>query len=200
MTIVEFFRIKNTEINGNFPAVRQQTERDVGFYLCYVLHEFWFGLWLYNNSKIPVALPAFVLGHSAIPAVPSGQNFHQLWDSTNFKQIVEGFSIVTHWFFFQFFILIQENAVAPDVRYAAINERIRSIGLPEGASGKFMVKFGVKLKGGRNDAQIGMRQLPKMRFDGQEVAQRDNQVCGFSISPSINEKHRNVHLFFTNLF
>jgi hypothetical protein len=50
---------------------------------------------------------------------------------------------------------------------------MKKIGDPDGPSAQFMVKFGVKLKGGRNDVPIGMLPLPNMKFGGHEQQQDD---------------------------
>jgi len=55
---------------------------------------------------------------------------------------------------------------------------MRNIGATNTESAKFMLLFGVKLKGGRNDVKIGMLELPKIQFGGNTV-QRPSKRKGW---------------------
>jgi len=44
--------------------------------------------------------------------------------------------------------------------------------------GKFMMQWGIRLKGGRNGVVIGMRPLPPIQFGGNRQQDQDKQVGG----------------------
>ncbi|KAL3095844.1 hypothetical protein niasHS_005603 [Heterodera schachtii] len=68
--------------------------------------------------------------------------------------------------------LLNANTTHPSKRYADIEAEVRKIGT--GASNEFMVKFGVKLVGGKNDIKIGIHEMPKIKFgDGGQQTFKD---------------------------
>jgi hypothetical protein len=55
-----------------------------------------------------------------------------------------------------------------------IKEQMRKIG-KDGKCAKFMLDFGVKLRGDQNNVQIGMRKLPIIKFGNTQADPNQNE-------------------------
>jgi hypothetical protein len=82
ISMVDFYRGKNENINPNMPAVRQNIDRDVNYIKLFI-----FLAIIYHFS---VSLSAEMPGHSSIPAHFFGQNVAERGYGTNFQPIIEG--------------------------------------------------------------------------------------------------------------
>lgn len=133
MRMVQYFaEKKNIRVNGNFPAVRQQNDRDALFPMSCII--------ILPNQRVPLErMPEFVIRE-----------------------------------------LLNANSTRPNERYSSIEDEMRRIGDPKGLCGQFMHKWGVKLKGGRNNVEIGIRNPLKIRFANMEATA--DQRGGFDAS------------------